>query len=159
MSKLATIGYESASLDDFITTLKKVGVEIIVDVRELAQSRRKGFSKKALSAALELNGIDYIHLKGLGDPKEGRDAARSGDYRRFLQIFTDHLASEAAKADMQRAIEIATDSFACLLCYERSSKECHRRLVADELSDKLNFEVMHVGVRHGISGNGKARRA
>jgi len=80
---IATIGYEKASIEDFISTLLASDIEILIDVRDRAQSRRPGFSKTALAAAVRRVGIDYIHLKALGDPKDGRDAARSGEIEKF----------------------------------------------------------------------------
>src|SRR3954453_21108705 len=76
---LTTIGYEAAELDDFVATLLAAGITRLIDVRELPISRRRGFAKRALSEALADAGIVYVHLRGLGDPKEGREAARVGD--------------------------------------------------------------------------------
>jgi hypothetical protein len=94
---LATIGYEGALLDHFIATLKSSSVRLLIDVRELPISRRKGFGKTALSTALEATNIGYLHLKGLGDPKPGREAARAGDYARFLKVFRAHMLTSAAQ--------------------------------------------------------------
>ena len=78
MRVLATIGYERATLDDVIGRLKRAGVEIVLDVRAVAASRRAGFSKTLLSGSLKAAGIDYLHLRALGTPKPGRQAARAG---------------------------------------------------------------------------------
>src|SRR5574337_1560309 len=104
MKKLYTLGYEHAAIEDFIATLKAACIERIIDVRELPVSRRKGFSKNVLQAILEANDIAYVHLKGLGDPKEGREAARAGDQEKFTQIFTQHMKSAQAVADLRTAI-------------------------------------------------------
>jgi hypothetical protein len=45
---LATIGYEGADVDDFVATLRSAGIRRLIDVRELAISRRRGFAKRAL---------------------------------------------------------------------------------------------------------------
>ena len=74
---LATIGYEGARPDDFVGTLQLADIEMVIDIRDRAQSRRPGFSKSALRENLEQNGISYLHLKELGDPKDGRDAAEA----------------------------------------------------------------------------------
>lgn len=153
-NEFATIGYESASLDDFIATVTHVGIEVVVDVRELPQSRRKGFSKTALSEALSAAGIRYVHLRGLGDPKPGRDAARAGDFKKFKSIFKKHLTSSRAVEDMDALLGILRSEFACLLCYERNSKECHRRIIADSASEVLGYKAVHLGVRQGIADNG-----
>ena len=149
---LATIGYESACLEDFVATLLAASISKLVDVRELPISRRKGFAKKALSAAVESAGISYIHLGGLGDPKEGREAARAGDLKRFLRIFSRHLRAPEAQADLARAVELTASGGACLMCYERTPDECHRNLVADAISARIgNLSVRHLGVRHGLA--------
>lgn len=154
MRELATIGYEGADLSDFIATLRTVNVSTVVDVRELPMSRRKGFSKNALRSALEEAGIEYVHLRGLGDPKEGRDAARSGDRAKFLKIFKSHMKTDAAKNDLITVTEIAASSNACLLCYERDPKECHRSLVATAIAGRIDVKVKHLGVRKGLAING-----
>ena len=148
---LATIGYEAASLADFIATLRAAGVGRIIDVRELPISRRKGFAKRALSEALVAAGIDYVHLRGLGDPKEGRDAARAGDVARFKRVFDRHMATATAQADLQAAIAFAKQGGACLMCYERDHVACHRSIVATAISGSISVTLRHLGVREGIA--------
>jgi uncharacterized protein (DUF488 family) len=148
---LFTVGYESASLDDFVATLRTAGVEMIIDVREYPLSRKKGFSKNTLHAILEANDIGYIHLKGLGDPKEGRDAARSGDFDSFLRIFRKHMKSKVAQADLKIAIEKAQASVSCLLCYERKPEECHRTIVAQAIAEDTGQRITALGVSDGLA--------
>jgi uncharacterized protein (DUF488 family) len=145
-----TIGYEGADLDDFLATLRCVGVRLVIDVRELPISRRKGFGKAVLSARLGENGIGYVHLKGLGDPKEGRDAARAGDMERFRAIFNRHMKSAAAQTDLQRAEKLVEEGGVCLLCYERDHDKCHRTLVATQISDRIPSRIVHLGVKTGL---------
>jgi uncharacterized protein (DUF488 family) len=95
-NKIYTLGYENAAIDDFIATLQALHIEKIIDIREYPFSRKKGFSKGVLRALLEVNNIGYVHLKGLGDPKQGRQAARAGDYEEFRRIFTCHMKSALA---------------------------------------------------------------
>jgi uncharacterized protein (DUF488 family) len=144
---LYTIGYEGASVDDFVGTLKVAGVEHILDIRELAQSRRPGFSKNALKDALSRAGIGYTHSKSLGDPKAGREAARRGDFDKFQQIFSDHLESVEAQAALMEAAQLVQKSVTGLLCYERNPKHCHRSIVATRLKDRCSLNVHHLGVR------------
>lgn len=144
---MVTIGYEAADLADFIAALRAAAVTRLIDVRQLAISRRPGFAKNALSAALSGVDIDYIHLKGLGDPKEGRMAARTGDYGRFRKVFSAHLRTEAAQTDLSKAVELVSQGGACLMCYERDHSICHRTIVAQAISDKLAVAIRHIGVR------------
>lgn len=147
MPAIWTIGYESADLSDFLGTLKKVGIKCLIDVREIAISRRKGFAKKALSSALEEVGIRYVHLSGLGDPKPGREAARAGDYETFKKIYSKHIATTEAKQALKAAREIIENSATCLMCFERDPFECHRKIVADRISNVLQLPVKHLGVQ------------
>ncbi|MDF1679437.1 DUF488 domain-containing protein [Ponticaulis sp.] len=146
---LATIGYEKATLDDFVATLKEQNVEVLADIRDRAQSRRKGFSKTALSEALNEVGIKYIHLKALGDPKPGREAARAGDFDRFRQIFDGVMQSNEAKEALDVLREMLETSNVCLMCYERDPMTCHRKIVSDKLKSEAGGKVQHFGVRLG----------
>lgn len=155
---VATIGYERASLADFIATLQQAEIDILVDVRDRAQSRRPGFSKSALSLALNSAGIDYIHMKELGDPKEGRDAARSGNIELFQSIFRSVLETEDAKSALKRLEQLAAKSKICLMCFERNQKECHRNIVAERLEGVLKVKAKHLGVAEGAGRRGSIRR-
>ncbi len=147
MGQLFTIGYEGASLEDFIATLSAAGVTFLADIRDRAQSRKAGFSKTALSTAAEEAGIRYSHLRSLGDPKAGRDAARSGDWERFEEVYLAVLESDAGQAALRELCEIAEREEICLLCYEREPRFCHRSYVAREMESDLGCEVIHLGVQ------------
>jgi len=155
---LTTIGYERATLADFVATLQLVEIDILVDIRERAQSRRPGFSKKALEAAVQDVGIKYIHLPQLGDPKEGRDAARSGNMSRFLEIYHSIINKAPALLALDRLESLASNSNICLMCFERDHRDCHRKLVAEELELRLNIKALHSGVVQGAGDGGRDRR-
>lgn len=144
---LFTIGYEKSELQDFIQTVRAAGVDVLVDIRDRAQSRRKGFSKTALSAALNEAGIGYIHYRELGDPKEGREAARAGDFERFKTIYSAVLKSDEAQAALSKLESLSQEHAICLLCYERDHRECHRKMVADSLKKRINVAITHLGVQ------------
>lgn len=149
--KLMTIGYEGAGIDDFIRTLKSAHVQSLVDVRELPLSRKKGFSKRALRDALEIAGITYIHVRQLGDPKPGRVAARSGNMIEFGRIFNNHMRQDSTREALLDLIPIVISGGACLLCFERCHSDCHRSIVANELSKIIKIRISHIGVRHNIA--------
>ncbi len=151
INTLCTIGYEGSALDDFIATLKTASIELLVDVRELPISRRKGFAKTALSTALNDNGIEYIHLKGLGDPKPGRDAAKAGNYELFRRVFKEHLKTNLAKNDLDNLIELSVNKSSCLMCYERDHKQCHRNIVAPLVANVTAQKIRHLGVKVGLA--------
>lgn len=146
MGIIFTIGYEGATLQDFVATLRHSGIQRVLDVREIAQSRRRGFSKNGLAAALAEAGIGYTHLRQLGDPKAGREAARRGDLVEFKNIFEAHLHLPTTVEALRTAAGICQMEPAVLLCFERDPQLCHRALVAKRLTDLCSFSVRHLGV-------------
>jgi uncharacterized protein (DUF488 family) len=138
---LTTIGYEAAPQARVIDALKAAGVEVLIDVRAIAASRRAGFSKGLLSASLEDAGIEYVHLRALGTPKEGRMAARKGRTAEMREIFETHLAEPAAQLQLAQAIEIAKARKAALLCYEADHRGCHRSIVVERMQEVADFKV------------------
>lgn len=143
---LHTIGYEKAELDDFISTLVLAKINTLVDVRDRAQSRKRGFSKTALSEALNNAGINYQHMKQLGDPKEGREAARAGQWEKFDKIYSAVLRSEVAQLAVKEIAKLSKNSNACLLCYERDFKTCHRKYISDQVDQLNSTKTKHLGV-------------
>jgi uncharacterized protein (DUF488 family) len=141
MKPLATIGYERATQDEVIDRLTRAGVEVLIDVRAVASSRRAGFSKSMLAASLQAAGIDYVHLRQLGTPKPGRDAARAGRIAEMHAIYEDHLREPAAQLELAQAAEIASARKAALLCYEADVHHCHREIVAARLCGELGCAV------------------
>lgn len=140
--RLATIGYENATLDDVIGRLQRAGVEIVVDVRAVASSRRAGFSKTLLAASLGAAGIGYRHLRGLGTPKPGRQAARAGHVAEMHRIYNAHLEEPEAQLELAEACDIARERAAALLCYEADAQTCHREIVAGLIRDRIGCEVV-----------------
>jgi uncharacterized protein (DUF488 family) len=141
MKTLATIGYEGATQDQVIARLKAAGVEVLVDVRAVAASRRAGFSKRVLAASLAEAGITYVHLQKLGTPKAGRDAARKGRTAEMQAIYEAHLQEPAAQIELAEAAEIASSRKAALMCFEADAACCHRRIVAWRLHASLGCTV------------------
>ncbi len=131
-TRLFTIGYEETPHHAVLNELEQAGVKLLVDVRAVASSRRPGFSKSQLAAGLDERGIGYIHLRGLGTPKDGREAARSGDYKTLTKIYRAHLKTPQAREEMdQLKTLMKTAGPICLLCYERDHEHCHRKFIAD----------------------------
>jgi uncharacterized protein (DUF488 family) len=156
---LLTIGYEGSTIDEFITTLTSLGVTHLADVRDVPISRKKGFSKRLLSERLASVDIAYSHFKPLGDPKNGREAARRGETDEFRRIYSKVLSSDEAKRSILELGELTRKDRVCLLCYERLPKDCHRAMIAQELRDSFGTEVYHVGVRNGSFATGVYRRS
>ncbi|HZF43467.1 MAG TPA: DUF488 domain-containing protein [Sphingomonadaceae bacterium] len=129
---LFTVGYEARTQAEFLDVLAAAGVARIIDVRAVAASRRPGFSKTGLAALAE-RGIDYLHLRALGTPKEGREAARRGDTPRMLAIYAEQLATPEAALALEQARGAVAERPSALLCFEREATHCHRAAVADLL--------------------------
>jgi uncharacterized protein (DUF488 family) len=124
--KLFTIGYESTTMGDFLGALKAAGVERVIDVRAVPNSRRPGFSKTPLRNALAEGGIDYVHLRALGTPAEGREAARAGRNADLERIYAGQLDLPEALVAAEQMRELAAEKPSALLCYERDPASCHR---------------------------------
>jgi uncharacterized protein (DUF488 family) len=143
---ICTIGYEGGTVSTFIRALREAGVELVVDIRAAPVSRKKGFSKNQLAAHLTEAGIGYRHLRGLGTPKRGRDAARGGDIESFERIFLEHMEEPEALLDLGEAIALAETQPVCLLCLERDPQHCHRMIVAARMVEQTGQELRHLFV-------------
>ena len=125
-----------------IGRLRDAGVELVIDVRAIAASRRPGFSKTVLGSSLGEAGIGYLHLRDLGTPKAGREAARAGRPAEMRRIFEDHLQTTAAHHALEAAICESLGRRACLLCYEADPACCHRTIVAERITERTGCEVV-----------------
>ena len=127
--KIFTIGYEGATQPEFISALTAAGVKRIIDVRAVPLSRKPGFSKTILASGLAEAGIDYVHLKALGTPPDGRAAARKGRHDELERIYAGQLDLPEAIVAAQQMLELAADKPSALLCFERDPGGCHRSLL------------------------------
>ena len=122
--------------------LKRAHVDLLVDTRAVAASRRPGFSKRQLAATLDEAGIAYLHLQKLGTPAEGRQAARAGDLDTLWRIYNKHIKTPAAQAALGELIAlIKSGKRVCLLCYERDPKQCHRSRIAALVKKRTRVKV------------------
>jgi len=127
--RIFTIGYEATTMGDFIAALTSAGVKRVIDVRALPLSRRPGFSKSPLRAELAEAGIDYIHLRALGTPAAGREAARKGRHAELERIYAGQLELPEAIAQGAQMRALAAETPSALLCFEREPSGCHRSLL------------------------------
>ena len=145
MTSIATIGYEAATVKGLQDALVAAGVDLLVDVRAVASSRRPGFAKSRLAANVAEVGIEYLHLRGLGTPAEGRAAARAGDFATLRRIFHEHLATPGAQADLEAlAGLVRSGRRVCLLCLEADPTHCHRSMVAAALASLVPVRIDHL---------------
>ena len=127
--KIFTIGYEKATQAELIAALTAAGVERVIDVRAVPLSRRPGFSKNVLARGLAEHGIGYIHLKALGTPPEGREAARKGRHDVLERVYAGQLELPEAMAQAAQMLTLAEEKPSALLCFERDPGGCHRSLL------------------------------
>jgi uncharacterized protein (DUF488 family) len=142
MQPLFTIGYEGKTPDEFLTQLRDAGVELVIDVRAIAASRRPGFSKTALAASVREQGVDYVHFRALGTPAAGREAARKGRTADMRRIYAGQLETPEAELALEQALEAASERRAALLCYEADAAGCHRTMLAERMIARTPFEVI-----------------
>jgi len=149
MKQLFTIGYEGTALEDFLATLDKANIDVLLDIREFPVSRRKGFSKNALWEALADIDIDYRHEKQLGSPKKIRHKLRADrNYQAFFKAFDRHLQKQNAL--LLELTEELSGNIA-LMCYEKDYTLCHRLSVVDALAEMLDITPKHLEVTHNES--------
>jgi uncharacterized protein (DUF488 family) len=127
--RIFTIGYEGTTVGEFLSALQGAGVERVIDVRAVPNSRRPGFSKTPLRNALAEVGIDYVHLRALGTPADGRAAARAGKKAELERIYAGQLELPEAMAESAQMIDLAAERPSALLCFERDPAGCHRTLL------------------------------
>lgn len=154
--RLFTIGYEGATQAEFIAALKTAGVERVIDVRAVPLSRRPGFSKNVLANGLREAGIDYVLLKALGTPPEGREAARKGKLDVLKRVYAGQLETPEAALDAAKLVDLALEKPSALLCFERDPAGCHRSLLWQHAMP--DAEVIDIDVTGQLQDNVKGER-
>ncbi len=145
VNTLLTIGYEQATVGAVIDELKRAKVDTVIDTRAVASWRKPGFSKKQFAAGLDERGIGYLHLQGLGTPKDGRLAARAGHMDKLFAIYKKHLKMQKAREELDELTALAQgDQRLCLLCFERDPKQCHRQWIAEIIEERTGAKVEHL---------------
>src|SRR6202162_5229514 len=140
--KLFTIGYEQPPARAVLDELEHAGVKVLVDARAVAASRRPGFSKNQLVAGLDERGISYLHLRGLGTPKDGRAAARGGKFGALHKIYAAPRRTPQAKEELDELSALVKKAGpVCILCYERDHLHCHRQWIAEIIEDRDGVKV------------------
>ena len=134
---LFTIGYEGLTPERLHAALREAGVAVLADVRAVANSRKRGFSKNTLKAGLAEAGLGYEHFRSLGTPKSGREAARAHDAGLMRRIYCEEVLDTAdGGLALDALAELAGRTPLCLLCFERDPARCHRRVLAERLAPR-----------------------
>ena len=140
--KIFTIGYEKSHPEAVLAALKKAKVQLLIDTRAVAASRKPGFSKRQLAAALDEVGIAYLHLQKLGTPAEGRTAARTGRMDALWRIYDKHLKTHDAVEAMDELLGLVqSNKRVCLLCFERDPAQCHRSRIAGIVHERTGAAI------------------
>lgn len=144
---VGSVGYERYRLvEDFARLLAQAEVERLIDVRELPISRRRGFAKTALAEALAEQGVEYLHLRGMGNPKEFRDLYKSGQVAEGRAGY-EQLLTEDRADDLRELAETIHEKRSALMCVEHDEAVCHRQVIFAALQGQLglDLEIARIG--------------
>ena len=152
---LYTIGYEGMDTQKFVSALKSEGIKVLVDVREMPLSRKKGFSKSSLAALMESEGIEYRHIRTLGAPKAVRYRLREGgEWAEYCEGYQTHLAD--CEEALSEVVQLANQRDVCLMCFEADYRECHRSLIAEHLKAQGQVsDVIHLSPQKDSASRGR----
>ena len=140
--RIFTIGYEGKTPHEFLRILQQNGIERLADVREIANSRKAGFSSGTLGEFLRKHGIEYVHLKGLGSTQSDRQKLRmDNDFASFSSRFRRIL--EDRRDDLNLLLSLAVERTTAIMCFELDASRCHRSMIASKILD-LGFEVRNL---------------
>ncbi|MFJ5775026.1 DUF488 family protein [Streptomyces sp. NPDC093094] len=139
---LWSAGYEGRDIDSFVSSLLDSRIDVVADVRLTPISRKKGFSKTRLGQALAEAGIEYTHLRGLGNPKDNRAPFWEGRLDVGRARFRGVLRSEEAQTDLERLAEHARQSRVAVLCFEKDESRCHRQVVLETVRKRAAVPVI-----------------
>jgi uncharacterized protein (DUF488 family) len=142
---LYTVGYQGVDVDTYVQKLKAAGVGIVADVRETPWSHKPGFCKKALSSELAKVGIEYVHVRSAGNPKESRRSAP--DLAECLRRYKHYLAENpAGVTDLVDLVRTAAshDRTVCLTCFEKSFHDCHRSILVSAMRRRIRISPVHL---------------
>ena len=143
---IATIGYEGATIDAFVQTLRENKIQCLIDVRRNALSRKPGFSKKALTAALAGSGIRYVHLPEAGIASQDRNEADSEP--KLASLLKDYGDRISARTELLEAVRTETRTYRCvLMCFEADTDLCHRGQLAKAVEAAHGVPVRHLDAR------------
>lgn len=142
---LWSAGYEGRTIESFVGVLLDTHVQAVADVRLTPISRKPGFSKTRLSGFLADAGIEYLHLRRLGNPKENRAPFWNGRLDEGRAGFRHVLQSTEANEQLNELAELAQRSRVAVLCFEQDEDRCHRQVVLETLQERVAVPVTPLG--------------
>jgi len=140
-----TVGHSTLPLQRFLEIFEAHGIELVADVRTVPRSRHNPqFDREVLPGSLRQEGIDYVHLSGLGGFRKPTGEATNDGWRNSaFRGYADYMQTAAFEQELAGMIELATDRTAALMCSEALPWRCHRSLIADALSTR-GHSVVHL---------------
>jgi uncharacterized protein (DUF488 family) len=140
-----TIGYEGKTIEDFINSLIKNDVHLLVDVRKNALSMKFGFSKIFLGKTLEKININYTHMPELGISSENRKQLNTmEDYNTLFENYKNNSLKQSRKKLEQLYYLYDKYDRLAIMCYEKDINMCHRNCIADEMNRLYKIEITHI---------------
>ncbi|WP_051096278.1 DUF488 family protein [Streptomyces sulphureus] len=139
---LWSAGYEGRDIDSFVSSLLDSHIDVVADVRLTPISRKKGFSKTRLDHALAEAGIEYTHLRSLGNPKDNRAPFWDGRLDVGRARFRGVLQAEKAQSDLGHLAQRARRSRVAVLCFEKDESRCHRQVVLEAVRRQAAVSVI-----------------
>lgn len=132
---IATVGHSNKPLADFLSMLRAHGIRRVLDVRRHPGSRKwPHFGAVRLAASLSSAGIDYAGLPELGGRRKPRpDSPHSAWRQEAFRGYADFMDTPEFADALERAMALAAEVPAALLCAEALPWRCHRSLIADAL--------------------------
>jgi hypothetical protein len=141
---ISDVGYEGKTAPDFIKVLKDNNIELVVDVRAMPLSRKKGFSKGVLAETIKQSGIGYKHTPALGAPKEIREKLhKNWDYKTFFKEYKDHVKDSGRLDELNEVEKMAKGCRLAIMCFEKEHERCHRQVLIEMLI-KRGWKIKHL---------------
>lgn len=140
MGQLIGVGYEGLTISEYIQVLRDLQVATLVDVRLNAISRKPGFSKTRLKGYLADAGIQYLHYRELGNPKDNRkgfwDAPNTGSHVQSVNRFKNLILCDDYKVSLLNNLKhMSQCENVSLLCYEKEPVKCHRTVLINMIHE------------------------
>jgi uncharacterized protein (DUF488 family) len=139
VKKVCTVGTGHRELLELVGLLQECGVAGVIDVRSYPKSHLPHFCRETFAQGLAEHGIGYSWL--------GNDLGglRKQGYEAYMQTsrFADGL---------DRLTALAGEVASAICCAEIDPEGCHRRLIADALTER-GWQVLHIIGRDTVRGH------
>lgn len=145
-STLYTVGYEKRTQEEFFRILAEAGVQVLMDVRDVAWSHKPGFAKGALAETAATAGMEYVHAQFAGNPKALR--VQESDTPGLIGAYEKHLDRHPEILDQFAALVRGywdAGKRVCIMCFERDPADCHRGVLAARWKKRRRGCVEHLG--------------